>query len=223
MTVIDFLKQNWGWIIGPGLALLIVLLASLVNACRDPDHNPETPPPRWVQVLMGVIDFLSFIQKGGGSYPGKMTPDKPKDPEKGAADPLLLGFLGALALLLVIGWLAGGCAGFKAPTYAGLTVGVRSATDVRAQLPPRCKQAATDAAKKAATDDDAHKAVDTVYDRCDATLKSLDAGVLVCKTARDGVHDGTEGAWLQMALNAYENAKKMAERFGFKMPVMEVK
>lgn len=39
----------WWAAIG-GSALLSMFVATIANAYRDPDHNPETPPPVWVQL-----------------------------------------------------------------------------------------------------------------------------------------------------------------------------
>ena len=34
-----------------------VLIASIVTEFEDPDHNPATPPPRWVRVLR-ILQYI---------------------------------------------------------------------------------------------------------------------------------------------------------------------
>jgi hypothetical protein len=53
------------WTTTVGIAGIAVVLATIANLFRDPDHNPETPPPKWVLVLLAITDLLSVVAPKG--------------------------------------------------------------------------------------------------------------------------------------------------------------
>jgi hypothetical protein len=84
-----WLKENWPYFLAamPVVATVIVLVA---NRFSDPDNDPKTPPPKWVQVALGIADVLSFIAtKGKTGIAGPVNlpgvPSLEKGKEDGAA------------------------------------------------------------------------------------------------------------------------------------------
>lgn len=74
MTFTQFVQAHQGWIAAVGIPLLITLLSTVASRFADPDDNPATPPPRWVRVVMTVVDVLSWIDRDGKlTLPGRPT------------------------------------------------------------------------------------------------------------------------------------------------------
>lgn len=55
-----FVSAHWLALSG-GLLGALSVAATIANVFRDPDNNPDTPPPKWVQ----VIDALSWLAAKG--------------------------------------------------------------------------------------------------------------------------------------------------------------
>lgn len=96
-----WLQDNWPLLAAMSGAF-VVFLSTVANLFNDPDHDPNTPPPKWVQVLWKVIDVLSLVSRPGSagmvgraSLPGLPSRDKEPPSESGSVS---LGVVMAVAL-----------------------------------------------------------------------------------------------------------------------------
>lgn len=131
-----------------------------------------------------------------------------------------------LPLLFLLGAGAGGCHGYKAPTYATLAFMDSGATAAAQATPPACEvleNAAVDAAK---TKDVATTAAATIHARCSATLTVLEGIGKGIKTARDSVHDAPDGAlppdalsWIALLARQYCDAVPLLAFFHVTLPI----
>jgi hypothetical protein len=171
-----------------------------------------------VPLVGKVVAVLATPAPTPAPPPAVAAPDEEPKRAAGGVNTLLpLLFVGAL--------LAGGCHGFKAPSYAVMAT-VASGADVAAQqLPGACEALAKAAVDSADTRVAAKKSSDAVLDRCDsalATLKGIGTGL---KTARDAIHDAPDGLppaealpWLQLLLKQYCDAVPLLELFRVSLP-----
>lgn len=84
----NWLTQNWPWI--AGLLIAIGTAVTLIaNRFRDPDNDPATPPPKWVQWALAIADVLSFVAtKGKAGVAGPLNLPGLPSFEKGSDKPL---------------------------------------------------------------------------------------------------------------------------------------
>ncbi len=210
--MLAFLKANWPWVASIGIPFLMTLLATIANRFSDPDNNPETPPPRWVQILRTIVDLLSWVGRDGKlSFPGKGTGEPPMTP------PNL-----NLLLILFIAGLVVGCAGFKSKAYETLTLIVNGTAAARDQLPKTCEALENAAVDASATEMQARAAVGRLQDRCAAALAGTEAVSKAAQVARDGVHDFSIDAsaltWAREALTAYRSLSELLATLNVKLP-----
>jgi hypothetical protein len=79
-TIYAFATAHWLGISGAVLGTLMVA-ATIANVFRDPDSNPDTPPPKWVQ----IVDALALLaQKNRVGVIGRFSIPGVKSRRRGA-------------------------------------------------------------------------------------------------------------------------------------------
>lgn len=223
---------------------LWIALATLVNRTFWP-KRPDMARAESIAHFI-LVDLPSFAAAPGyRTWLGRFgipfftfsapMPDAPPPP-KAAGYVRVDALFGVVALevVLLIGTaiglalVAGGCAGYKAPSYNTLATVVKAVDAAREQLPAAC-EAAQDAAVDAAhTRTEAVAAVLQVQARCDAALDAIEATARVARTARDAIKDFSLAAaapsdvlqWAKGAYDLYTNLRALLTTLHINLPLI---
>ena len=109
-----YIKDHWQMILAIGLPILMSLVATLVSVYQDPDHNPETPPPGWVQMLQWLQRWMTVLAPKGtkGMFGTRMSLPYLHVPSKG--DSVSVATFLPFILILSVGLSACACWGARA-------------------------------------------------------------------------------------------------------------